>query len=222
MRKLVGDDSSAIKILRDEIPALVVNWAKTSDLNAAQKKAKLKEVFDDESARANELATAFDLFASRFEVRVAELVSKEVSSVVRKLDTSFEELESAKTAVLNMARSFSSAKFKFAGEEIGERADIGASDYPNPPGTNSFDVLQNDGLEKANAISDTERDSTSSRTNEQIFQDLSTDSSLDESVLQKANIAQEPVIESTNMIGSGLRFDEIEEMIDEILSLPNE
>ena len=39
-------------------------------------KKKLKEMFDDESGRADELATAFDLFAGRFEARVAELVRK--------------------------------------------------------------------------------------------------------------------------------------------------
>ena len=60
---------------------LVVNWAKTSSLEASEKKAKLKELFDDESARADELSTAFDLFAGRFEARVAQQVRDEVSSL---------------------------------------------------------------------------------------------------------------------------------------------
>ena len=41
------------------------------------RKVVLKEMFDDESARVYELSTAFDLFAGRFERRVADLVTKE-------------------------------------------------------------------------------------------------------------------------------------------------
>ena len=50
VRRLVGDEDGAIKVLKDEIPALVVGWAKVSNLEPAEKKAKLKEMFDDESA----------------------------------------------------------------------------------------------------------------------------------------------------------------------------
>ena len=78
VRRLVGDEDGAIAVLRDEIPALVVGWAKTSSLEAPEKKAKLKEVFDDESSRADELAVAFDLFAARFETKVADHVTQEV------------------------------------------------------------------------------------------------------------------------------------------------
>ena len=78
VRRLVGDEEGAITVLRDEIPGLVVGWAKTSSLEAPEKKAKLKEVFDDESGRADELAVAFDLFAARFETKVADHVSQEV------------------------------------------------------------------------------------------------------------------------------------------------
>ena len=69
VRRLVGDEHGAIEVLKNEIPKLVVGWAKTSSLEPAEKKLKLKEMFDDESARADELATAFDLFAGRFETR---------------------------------------------------------------------------------------------------------------------------------------------------------
>ena len=63
VRRLVGDENGAIEVLKNEIPLLVVGWAKSTSLEPAEKKAKLKEMFDDESARADELATAFDLFA---------------------------------------------------------------------------------------------------------------------------------------------------------------
>ena len=82
VRRLVGDEEGAIQVLKDEIPALVVGWAKVSDLEPSQKKAKLKEMFDDESARADELATAFDLFAGRFETRLASLMREELGGVV--------------------------------------------------------------------------------------------------------------------------------------------
>ena len=49
VRRLVGDEQGAISVLKDEIPKLVVSWAKTSNLDAGEKKVKLKEMFDDES-----------------------------------------------------------------------------------------------------------------------------------------------------------------------------
>ena len=86
VRRLVGDEDGAIDVLKNEIPALVVGWAKTTSLEASEKKAKLKEMFDDESSRADELATAFDLFAGRFEARVADLVKKELGEVTNRLE----------------------------------------------------------------------------------------------------------------------------------------
>ena len=86
VRRLVGDEAGAIDVLKNEIPKLVVGWAKTTSLDAAEKKGKLKEMFDDESGRADELATAFDLFAGRFEARVAELVRKELGDVTDRLE----------------------------------------------------------------------------------------------------------------------------------------
>ena len=83
VRRLVGDEQGAVTVLRDEIPSLVVSWAKSTTLDPSEKKAKLKEMFDDESSRADELAVAFDLFAGRFEARVAELVQKQVSTLNR-------------------------------------------------------------------------------------------------------------------------------------------
>ena len=44
VKRLVGDESGAVEVLRDEIPKLVVAWAKSTILDAAEKKAKLKEL----------------------------------------------------------------------------------------------------------------------------------------------------------------------------------
>ena len=90
-------------MLKDEIPALVVGWAKVSNLEPAEKKAKLKEIFDDESARADELATAFDLFAGRFETRLAGLMREELKGVVGQVQNllksaSLQPLESKKSS----------------------------------------------------------------------------------------------------------------------------
>ena len=69
-------------MLRDEVPGLVAAWAKTSDLDPAEKKQRLKGLFEDASERAEELAAIFELFAGKFEsmvaIRVASRVLKEV------------------------------------------------------------------------------------------------------------------------------------------------
>ena len=96
VRRLVGDEAGAIDVLKNEIPKLVVGWAKTTSLDAAEKKGKLKEMFDDESGRADELATAFDLFAGRFEARVAELVRKELGDVTNRLEQIVEAMSGGK------------------------------------------------------------------------------------------------------------------------------
>ncbi|MEC9123780.1 MAG: hypothetical protein VX969_06490, partial [Verrucomicrobiota bacterium] len=86
VKRLVGDEPGAIEVLRDEIPKLVVAWAKSTTLGGPEKKAKLKELFDDESSRAEELAVAFDLFAGRFEARVASIVRQELGQAASRLD----------------------------------------------------------------------------------------------------------------------------------------
>jgi hypothetical protein len=95
VKRLVGDESGAVEVLRDEIPKLVVAWAKSTSLEAAEKKAKLKELFDDESSRAEELAVAFDLFAGRFETRVATIVRDELSKVAGRLEALAGKLDEA-------------------------------------------------------------------------------------------------------------------------------
>lgn len=92
VRRLVGDEPGAILVLKDEIPKLVVGWAKTSNLDPGEKKAKLKEMFDDESARADELATAFDLFAGRFETRLAEVMRGELSATVKRIESLLQQM----------------------------------------------------------------------------------------------------------------------------------
>ena len=87
VKRLIGDEAGAVEVLRDEIPKLVVAWAKSTSLEASAKKAKLKELFDDESSRAEELAVAFDLFAGRFETRVASIVREELRKVSGRLES---------------------------------------------------------------------------------------------------------------------------------------
>ncbi|MFP6887404.1 MAG: hypothetical protein VB997_07560 [Opitutales bacterium] len=93
--RLVGDEEGAVKALKNEIPSLVVGWVKTSSLEPAEKKAKLKEVFDDESSRAEELATAFELFAAKFEAKVAARVADEVSKAREEMFTVASKFEQA-------------------------------------------------------------------------------------------------------------------------------
>jgi len=95
VKRLVGDEEGAVEVLKNEIPLLVVAWAKTTSIDPAEKKAKLKEFFDDESTRADELAVAFDLFAGRFEARVASRVEESVGLVSEKLSFLTDRLESA-------------------------------------------------------------------------------------------------------------------------------
>ena len=93
VKRVVGDEPGAIDVLKNEIPALVVSWAKSTALSGSEKKAKLKELFDDESARAEELAVAFDLFAGRFEARVASIVRKELKDASNRMDSVVRQLE---------------------------------------------------------------------------------------------------------------------------------
>ncbi|MDG1138781.1 MAG: hypothetical protein P8N49_04605 [Opitutales bacterium] len=95
VRRLVGDEPGAIQVLKEEIPVLVVSWAKVSRLEPAEKKAKLKEMFDDESGRADELATAFDLFAGRFEARLAGVMREELGNMVSHMKSLLEEVSLA-------------------------------------------------------------------------------------------------------------------------------
>lgn len=171
VKRLVGDENGAIDVLKNEIPLLVVAWAKTSSLEPAEKKAKLKEMFDDESARAEELAVAFDLFAARFEARVASRVQQSVDGVVHRMEKLSEKLE-------NISSDLANARFPVQEEPVEQEI---------PEDDSSI-------LDKAEVITD-------------------------ESEEIPAAIEEE--VEEPNLdppVGIGLKFDEIEEMIDELLS----
>jgi hypothetical protein len=171
VKRLVSDENGAIEVLKNEIPLLVVAWAKTSSLEPAEKKAKLKEMFDDESARAEELAVAFDLFAARFEARVASRVQESVDGVVDRMEKLSEKLELT-------LRDFANARFHVQEKPVEQ--EIPEDDYLM--------------LDKAEVIAG-------------------------ESEEIPAAIEEE--VEEPNLdppAGIGLKFDEIEEMIDELLS----
>lgn len=70
-------------MLQDKVPGLVAAWAKTSDLDPADKKLRLKGLFEDESERAEELAAIFELYAGKFESMVASQVAQRVLKEVR-------------------------------------------------------------------------------------------------------------------------------------------
>ena len=168
VKRLVGDEPGAIDVLKNEIPGLVVSWVKSTALSAAEKKAKLKELFDDESARAEELAVAFDLFAGRFEARVASIVRKELKDASSRMDDVVRQLEES------LARSP-------VAEQEAALAESVDGDEESPVA----EVKERKAEEEPEPVS--------------IVEDK--DEHLDPSM------------------GIGLRFDEIEEMIDEVLSL---
>jgi len=168
VKRLIGDESGAIEVLKDEIPGLVVSWAKSTSLSASEKKAKLKELFDDESARAEELAVAFDLFAGRFEARVATIVRKELKDASSRMDGVVRKLEES------LARS------------------------PVPDEEPSLDGTDGEGDESPVAEVD----------DQEVGEELEPDSD-----------PGDMDAELDPPMGIGLRFDEIEEMIDEVLSV---
>jgi len=185
IRRLVGDEKAAIAVLRDEIPGLVVAWAKTSELGSSGKKAKLKELFDDESGRADELASAFDLFSSRFDVRVAELVRDEISSISSKLDQSIKQVESSLYQLIN-AQNDHQQKLPKSAESLSQNQVLDSKHNANN-NDHQTDLMVN------------------------IIEGIPGE-------VDKPEVKVESLKHGTSMVGDGLRFDEIEEMIDEILS----
>ena len=165
VKRLVGDENGAIQVLKNEIPLLVVAWAKTSSLEPGEKKAKLKEMFDDESARAEELAVAFDLFAGRFETRIASRIQDALSEVVQRIDALTKKLEHSASLIGSQ---------KFIDGEIPEEIE---------------------GSNVNNEIIEIEETTEAAPT-------------IDECDLDPPS-------------GTGLKFDEIEEMIDKLLSAEN-
>lgn len=215
VRRLVGDEEGAVQVLRDEIPGLVVGWAKSAPLDPSEKKAKLKEMFDDESARADELAVAFDLFAGRFESRVAELVRAEVASLVNRFDRVTRDL----TGVIEQAQGITSKLNELKIPAVADGQSVASVQENSLP--QDISIPENDKQVTHRASTESERTHKSKKSENIEKVNLPADD---------LNLIEEPPAilagkESKDMpsdldppSGTGLRFDEIEEMIDEILS----
>ena len=218
VRRLVGDEDGAIEVLRDDIPSLVVNWAKSTSLEPSEKKAKLKEMFDDESGRADELAVAFDLFAGRFESRVAGLVRNEVGSLRDQLTGAVQKLSDALGRVEQLSSKLSNANRLDCADSFG-------LDTAKPLIENPVDVP------------DHESHSVEELLPEKSDIDIESESDVIPEEVSPAEVAKvipitggQPSLPNDVFVeddappsldppsGTGLRFDEIEEMIDEILS----
>jgi hypothetical protein len=216
VRRLVGDEDGAIEVLRDDIPGLVVNWAKSTSLDPSEKKAKLKEMFDDESGRADELAVAFDLFAGRFESRVAGLVRNEVGSLRDQLTGAVQKLSDALARVEQLSSNLSSASRLDPASSLGP-------DEAKPLVENPVTILDDE--------SDSAEELPGEKSGSDIESNVIPEEISHEEVAQASPITGGQPPSSNDVFvedespktldppsGTGLRFDEIEEMIDEILS----
>jgi len=200
IRRLVGDEQGAVGVLRDEIPKLVVGWAKTSSLDASEKKAKLKELFDDESARADELSSAFDLFAGRFESRVTQLVREELSGVLSQFEDAVTKMNEALAAIQSAPPPAQELPQPLPPASLEEQAiSIGSSTTPKKTSGKPLHRKQ----EKDGQLTLIEEDLAASP--------------MEGVVPETVERPKQDKI-SIPTAGIGLRFDEIEEMIDEILS----
>jgi len=194
VRRLVGDEQGAISVLKDEIPKLVVSWAKTSNLDAGEKKVKLKEMFDDESARADELATAFDLFAGRFERRVADLVTREIKKACQRVEKVADALEIFKDNLPKITINDGAAG------NVGHIEDLTETRVDQPALR-----VEDEAEPEVNKV---KIDEAEVEAEEIIFP-------------EDPDPVDEELEELDEPLGMGLKFDEIEEMIDEVLSMEN-
>ena len=214
VKRLVGDETGAVAVLRDEIPNLVVGWAKSTPLDAAQKKAKLKELFDDESGRANELAVAFDLFAGRFESRVAEVVQNEVSGLANGIESLINGLNSTLNRVGEMAKKLSALEtpgvphgnFEIPLQDSSNVKNISVTELEEPQAKTIDEESSGDQLEELSSSADG-----------MPFIDKEEDIEVLPAKIIKRECTDD-LKKLDQPSGTGLRFDEIEEMIDEILS----
>jgi len=207
IRRLVGDEQGAVEVLRDEIPKLVVGWAKTSSLEASEKKSKLKEIFDDESARADELSTAFDLFAGRFESRVTQLVREELSCVISQFEDAVNRMNEVLAAIKSAPRPVPTVQSTAKEPSV----------PPPPPSLEEQAILSGASsppqkLKVKQSKKNKEKDAQLTLIEEDV-----TGSPMEEVVTEPLEMPREEKI-TLPPAGIGLRFDEIEEMIDEILS----
>jgi len=203
VRRLVGDEDGAVDVLKNEIPKLVVTWAKTSSLEASEKKAKLKELFDDESARADELSTAFDLFAGRFEARVAQLISAEVSSLTDRFDLLMDQFN--KTLASQRKAELLQPTVKSDNQSLEGDQKVVLSQDPL-----IADAIDTARKEEEKIISKQKKGIESAP-----FSDETSGAHI---INEQEMLVQDKQNKELPPAGIGLRFDEIEEMIDEILS----
>ena len=153
----------------------MVAWAKSTTLGGPEKKAKLKELFDDESSRAEELAVAFDLFAGRFEARVASIVRQELEQTANRLD------------------------------EVTVKLERGLRELPVQPEPEVVLATQVESVPVETSLP--------AEPPEGVPQELPEETEEVEEVEETEGVEEE--LDPPR--GIGLRFDEIEEMIDEVL-----
>jgi hypothetical protein len=204
VRRLVGDEEGAVDVLKNEIPKLVVTWAKTGSLEASEKKAKLKELFDDESARAEELSTAFDLFAGRFEARVAQLVREEVSSLADRFEQLMDGVKQALETPQRKVEILQSS-VKSDNQSLESDQKIVLSQDPL-----IADAINSGSNEDEHSVTEEKKLIESIPDPIQPFEK--------DSINEQTVLVQDKENKELPSVGIGLRFDEIEEMIDEILS----
>jgi hypothetical protein len=216
VRRLVGDEDGAIEVLRDDIPGLVVNWAKSTSLEPSEKKAKLKEMFDDESGRADELAVAFDLFAGRFESRVAALVRNEVGSLRSQLTGAVQKLNDALGRVEQLSSKLSNSSRLDPASSLG-------LDEAKPLVENPLTILD----DESHSVEELPREKRGSNIESNVIpEEISHDEVAQSSPITggQPSLPNDVFVEDGTPqsfdppSGTGLRFDEIEEMIDEVLS----
>ena len=216
VRRLVGDEGGAIEVLRDDIPSLVVNWAKSTSLEPSEKKAKLKEMFDDESGRADELAVAFDLFAGRFESRVAGLVRNEVGSLRDQLTGAVQKLSDALARVEQLSSMLSNASRLDPASSLG--LDEATTVVENPVTILDDESHSTEELPKEKGGSDIERIVIPEEVSPDEVAKVIPITGGQPSSPNDVFVEDEALESLDPPSGTGLRFDEIEEMIDEILS----
>jgi hypothetical protein len=215
VRRLVGDEKGAVTVLRDEIPALVVSWAKSTALDPSEKKAKLKEMFDDESSRADELAVAFDLFAGRFEARVAELVQKQVSTLASRMNEMALGLQSSLQQMDDLTQKLS----QIDRVQGNDKNKVDSSIEPvSLPKRKSPDIPVDLSASNSQILASESEEINALTPIAEMMPAPEVSSDHEPPQDKVSGIAPEDHANLDPPSGTGLRFDEIEEMIDEILS----
>jgi len=173
-------------------------------------------MFDDESGRADELAVAFDLFAGRFESRVAGLVRNEVGSLRDQLTGAVQKLSDALARVEQLSSKLSNSSRLDPASSLG-------LDEANSLVENPITILDDE--------SDSAEELPREKSGSDIESNVIPEEISHEEVAQASPITGGQPPSSNDVFvedespktldppsGTGLRFDEIEEMIDEILS----